>query len=76
MGFFGENGLHTFISAQIRGEGIPYTPSSAGTYSKVELGSTAYISSKLTEKSSFTLPSVKKVGKSEDSYCTWVERST
>ena len=32
-----------------------------------------YISSKLTEKSSFTLPSVKKVGKSEDSYCTWVE---
>ena len=42
--------------------------------SQVERGSTAYISSKLTEKSSFTLPSVKKVGKSEDrSYCTWVD---
>ena len=42
--------VFTFISAQIGGEGIPYTPSSTGSYSKVERGSTAYISTKLTEK--------------------------
>ena len=57
------------LQLYIGDELAPPAPPVPPALSRVERGSTAYISSKLTEKSSFTLPSVKKVGKSEDSYC-------